>query len=40
MRGGDLLVECLKAQGVRCVFGMPGTQNLQIYASGPSWPPC
>ena len=33
MRGGDLLVECLKAQGVRCIFGMPGTQNLQIYDS-------
>ena len=33
MRGGDLLVECLKAQGVRCLFGMPGTQNLQIYDS-------
>jgi acetolactate synthase-1/2/3 large subunit len=33
MKGGDILVECLKAQGVRCVFGMPGTQNLQIYDS-------
>ncbi|MFH1241146.1 MAG: thiamine pyrophosphate-binding protein [Pseudomonadota bacterium] len=31
MKGGDLLIECLKAQGVRCVFGMPGVQNLQIY---------
>ncbi len=31
MKGGDILIECLKAQGVRCVFGMPGTQNLQIY---------
>jgi acetolactate synthase-1/2/3 large subunit len=30
-KGGDLLIECLKAQGVRCVFGMPGVQNLQIY---------
>ena len=33
MRGGDLLIECLKAQGVRAVFGMPGTQNLEIYDS-------
>ena len=33
MTGGDILVECLKAQGVRCVFGMPGTQNIQIYDS-------
>ena len=31
MTGGDLLIECLKAQGVGCMFGMPGTQNLQIY---------
>jgi len=31
MTGGDLLIECLKAQGVRCVFGMPGTQNIHIY---------
>ena len=31
IKGGDLLIECLKAQGVRCVFGMPGVQNLQIY---------
>lgn len=33
LRGGDLLIECLKAQGVRAVFGMPGTQNLEIYDS-------
>ena len=33
MKGGDLLIECLKAQGVRAVFGMPGTQNLEIYDS-------
>ena len=33
MKGGDLLIECLKAQNVRCVFGMPGTQNIQIYDS-------
>ncbi|MEE2659521.1 MAG: thiamine pyrophosphate-binding protein [Candidatus Latescibacterota bacterium] len=31
MRGGELLMKCLEAQGVRCVFGMPGTQNLPIY---------
>ena len=31
MKGADLLIECLKVQGVRCVFGMPGVQNLQIY---------
>ncbi|MFB0520245.1 MAG: thiamine pyrophosphate-binding protein [Desulfatiglandales bacterium] len=33
MKGGDILIECLKAQGVRCIFGMPGTQNMQIYDS-------
>ncbi len=33
MKGGDILIECLKAQGVRCLFGMPGTQNLEIYDS-------
>lgn len=33
MKGGDILIECLKAQGVRCIFGMPGTQNVQIYDS-------
>ncbi len=31
MKGADLLIECLKVQGVRCVFGMPGVQNLHIY---------
>jgi acetolactate synthase-1/2/3 large subunit len=31
IKGADLLIECLKVQGVRCVFGMPGVQNLQIY---------
>jgi acetolactate synthase-1/2/3 large subunit len=31
MKGADLLIECLKVQGIRCVFGMPGVQNLQIY---------
>ena len=33
MKGGDILIECLKAQGVTAVFGMPGTQNMQIYDS-------
>ncbi len=33
MKGGDILIECLKAQGVRCIFGMPGTQNIKIYDS-------
>lgn len=27
------MIECLKGQGVRAVFGMPGTQNLEIYDS-------
>jgi acetolactate synthase-1/2/3 large subunit len=31
MIGADLLIESLKNQGVRCVFGMPGVQNLRIY---------
>ena len=31
MTGADILVECLKAQGVRTIFGMPGTQNLGLY---------
>ncbi|MDE0014239.1 MAG: thiamine pyrophosphate-binding protein [Candidatus Poribacteria bacterium] len=31
MKGGEILIECLKAQGVSAVFGMPGTQNIQIY---------
>ena len=33
MKGGDILIECLKEQGVRSIFGMPGVQNLQIYDS-------
>ena len=33
MKGGDILIECLKAQGVQHIFGMPGTQNIQIYDS-------
>src|SRR5437899_10797669 len=31
MTGGDILLECLAAQGVRAIFGMPGTQNLALY---------
>ncbi len=31
MTGGEILLECLKAKGVRAIFGMPGTQNLAIY---------
>ena len=31
MTGGEILIECLKAQGVRCIFGQPGTQNIAIY---------
>ena len=31
MKGGEIIIECLKAQGVSAVFGMPGTQNIQIY---------
>ncbi len=33
MNGGDILIECLKAQGVTTIFGMPGTQNIHIYDS-------
>ena len=33
MNGGDILIECLKAQGVSAIFGMPGTQNIHIYDS-------
>ena len=31
MQGADILVECLKAQGVHSLFGMPGTQNIHLY---------
>ena len=33
MNGADILIECLKAQGVSTIFGMPGTQNIHIYDS-------
>jgi acetolactate synthase-1/2/3 large subunit len=29
--GADVFLRCLHAQGVRAVFGMPGTQNVALY---------
>lgn len=31
MTGGDILIDSLKAQGARAIFGIPGTQNIQVY---------
>jgi acetolactate synthase-1/2/3 large subunit len=31
LTGADVLLRCLRAQGVRAVFGMPGTQNVALY---------
>lgn len=31
MTGGEVLIECLKAQDVRDIVGMPGNQNIWIY---------
>ncbi|MGQ9608362.1 MAG: thiamine pyrophosphate-binding protein [bacterium] len=31
MTGGELLVECLIAQGVKVIFGMPGNQLTPVY---------
>lgn len=31
LTGADILLRCLQAQGVRAVFGMPGTQNVALY---------
>ena len=31
LTGADVLLRALRAQGVRAVFGMPGTQNVAIY---------
>ncbi len=31
MTGGEILIESLKAQGIRCIVGMPGNQNIYIY---------
>jgi acetolactate synthase-1/2/3 large subunit len=33
--GGELLVESLSAHGIRTVFGIPGTHNLEIFAAMP-----
>ncbi|HVO77581.1 MAG TPA: acetolactate synthase large subunit [Methanomassiliicoccales archaeon] len=30
MRGGDLLVKCLEAEGVTRIFGIPGEENLDV----------
>src|SRR5947207_9045177 len=29
--GADIFLRCLRTQGVRAVFGMPGTQNVALY---------
>jgi acetolactate synthase-1/2/3 large subunit len=31
MTGGEILIESLKAQGIGCIVGMPGNQNIDIY---------
>ena len=31
LTGADVLLRCLRAQEVRAVFGMPGTQNVALY---------
>ncbi len=31
LTGADVLLRCLRAQGIRAVFGMPGTQNIALY---------
>ena len=31
MTGAQILIECLKAQGVDCIVGMPGNQNIHLY---------
>ena len=31
MTGGEILVQCLEAQGVSTIVGMPGNQNIWIY---------
>ena len=33
MKGSDLLVECLRAEGVKHVFGIPGEENLDLIES-------
>ena len=32
-RASDLFVECLEAEGVRYVFGIPGEETLDLNAS-------
>ena len=31
MTGGDIFVECLKAQGVKDIFGLPGNHLDTVY---------
>ncbi len=31
MTGADILIQSLKAQNIRCIVGMPGNQNIDIY---------
>ncbi|MDD9975487.1 MAG: thiamine pyrophosphate-binding protein, partial [Candidatus Poribacteria bacterium] len=33
MTGGDIFVECLKAQGVSVIFGLPGNHLDTVYES-------
>jgi len=31
MTGAEILIQCLKAQNVDCIVGMPGNQNIHLY---------
>jgi thiamine pyrophosphate-dependent acetolactate synthase large subunit-like protein len=31
LTGADLLIDCLHRQGVRCIFGMPGSHSTHLY---------
>jgi len=33
MKASDLFVKALEAEGVRCVFGLPGEENLDMLES-------
>ena len=33
MKASDLFVKALEAEGVRCVFGLPGEENLDVLES-------
>jgi len=33
MKASDLFVKALEAEGVRCVFGLPGEENLELLES-------